>query len=506
MQLASERTDPRTSNAALVQKYYAVAYAAQSNALSHPEHMAVVATLFGLEPADVANCHVLELGCSDGANLLPMAANLPEAHFVGCDLSPRAIAAARRSLAELGLDNVAFFQGDLSALPEAMGEFDYVIAHGVYSWVPASVREAMFALAGRRLKHDGVMFVSYNVYPGCHVRQAVWEVLRLHIERIDGAPARLEAARAFAAALAEPGATQNPVDALLRHEFKRVAQITDSALYHDDLAEPNDPVYFREFAAHAARHGLKFLAEAKLAMTQADASPSMQRFLAGRDRIEREQLLDFAQLRRFRQSLLCRADSATGFAIAPERVAPMWIGASAQLLRTVAEGKPPVGAGQAGAPTSDEAKVLRSLFEWMIAIAPETMPVSDVAARLAWSPPAETRRSLEAILVDACVQGSLRLSLRPPALVAVAGDRPKAGSFARWQAGHGVAVTNLQHETMQVRDANALRLLALLDGNRTRGELTLAMVDALPGWERAAVAQRIDEYLAQFGKLALLVA
>ena len=505
MQLAPQRADTRTSNAALVEKYDAVAYAAQSNALSHPDHMAVVATLFGLEPADVATCRVLELGCSDGANLLPMAANLPNASFVGCDLSPRAIAAARSAVAELGLSNVALFEGDLSALPEALGDFDYMIAHGVYSWVPASVRDAMFTLAQRRLKRNGILFVSYNVYPGCHVRQAVWESLRFHIEHIEGAPARLGAARAFAAALAEPGTTQNPIDALLRQEFKRIAQVTDSALYHDDLAEPNDPVYFREFATHAARYDLRFVAEAKLSTTAADTSPAMQRFFGGRGRLEREQLLDLAQLRRFRQSLLSRADSATGFAIAHERVALMRIGASVSLMRAAAEGKPIVDPEDA--PAGDEAKVLQSLFEWMIAIAPETLPVSEIAARLAWPQAAPgTPRALDAILTDACVRGSLRPTLHPPPLVAVAGDRPKATAYARWQAGHGIAITNLQHETMQVRDASALRLLRLLDGSRTRGELATAMADALPGGEPPRVAQRIDEYLAQFGKLALLVA
>jgi methylase of polypeptide subunit release factors len=90
----------RTSNTALVEKYDAVAYEGQSNALSHPDHMVVVATLFGLAPPSVATCRVLEFGCGDGANLLPMAASLPDGQFIGYDLSPRAIAAARQAAAE----------------------------------------------------------------------------------------------------------------------------------------------------------------------------------------------------------------------------------------------------------------------------------------------------------------------------------------------------------------------------------------------------------------------
>src|SRR5438034_9752504 len=351
------RLNDRTTGAALAEKYDAVPYETQSNALSHPNHMAVVATLFGLAPPSVATCRVLEFGCSDGTNLLPMAASLPDGQFVGCDLSPRAIGAAQQAAAELARANVTFVAGDLSELPEALGEFDYMIAHGVYSWVPARVRDAMFALAGRRLRPSGVMFVSYNVYPGCHIRQAVWEVLRMHIDGVDGAQGRLARARELAPGRAEPGTTQNKTDVLLRAEFKRVAQVSDSALYHDDLAEPNDPVYFREFVAHASAHGLQFVSEAQLRVTRpvGVAAPMLQ-LVGGLDRLEREQYLDFAYLRRFRQSLLCRCESTTGFRLAPERLAPMRIAASTSLLRAASRGKPLIDPGQPDAPAGAEAQ------------------------------------------------------------------------------------------------------------------------------------------------------
>jgi len=503
------RLSDRTTNTALVEKYDAVAYEGKSNALSHPNHMAVVATLFGLAPPSVATCRVLEFGCSVGANLLPMAASLPEGQFVGCDLSPRAIEAARQAAAELGLANVTFVAADLSELPEALGEFDYMIAHGVYSWVPARVRDAMLALAGRRLTPNGIMFVSYNVYPGCHVRQAVWEVLRLHIDRVDGAQARLDRARELAAALAEPGTTQNKTDALLRAEFKRVAEVEDSALYHDDLAEPNDPVYFREFAAHAGRHGLKFVSEAQLWMTiPVGVAPPMQRLLAGLDRLEREQYLDFARLRRFRQSLLCRAESTTGFQLAPERLAPMRFAASTALLRAAARGKPLIDPGQPDAPTGAEAQALQALFEWLVTIAPQTVSLAEIEERLLWPPTsigAASPRPLEAVIADACLNGSLMLQLHPPALVSLAGEGPVASAVSRWQARRGVRVTNLWHETIHVRDQNALRLLTLLDGSRTRTEIAAAMADVLPASGAAAREQRVDEYLRQFGKHGLLL-
>ena len=140
---------------------------------------------------------MLEVGCSDGANLLPMAAALPHAQFVGCDLSGIAIAEARRAAQELGLANVTFLQRDLATLTDDPGTFDYIIAHGVYSWVPAPVRDALLALAARRLSRNGALFVSYNVYPGCHIREATWQILHYHVDRIADPRGQLDAARAL---------------------------------------------------------------------------------------------------------------------------------------------------------------------------------------------------------------------------------------------------------------------------------------------------------------------
>ncbi len=147
----------------IARKYDTIAYAAQSNAQSHPAHLATVAQLLGLMPPPVATCRVLEVGCSDGANLLPMAVSLPGAQFVGCDLSGQAIALARRAVLELDLSNVALVQCDLAMLPDDFGTFDYIVAHGVYSWVPAAVRDALLALVAKRLARNGVLRASVAV-------------------------------------------------------------------------------------------------------------------------------------------------------------------------------------------------------------------------------------------------------------------------------------------------------------------------------------------------------
>ena len=500
-------SDP-SSNEALIEKYGAVGYAAQSNALAHPDRLATVAALHGLSPPAIATCRMLEVGCSDGANLLPIAAELPDAQFFGCDLSPDAIAVARSAVAETGLGNVTLIEGDLRALPDALGSFDFIVAHGVYSWVPPSVRDALFALAARRLSEHGLGFVSYNVYPGCHVRQAAWEMLRFHVEPVSGARERLAAARSLAAALAEPGRAQSETDALLRRELARIAAASDSALYHDDIALPNDPVWFRDFAAHARRHGLAFVSEARLFNSSTlGVAPAMQRFVSKGDRVQREQYLDFATLRRFRQSVLCRRENEADLRWLPERAGAMHAAASLSLMRAAATGKPLANPARP-ALAAAQAATLEKVFGMLLEVAPRALPVTEVEARLAreripgsGSPP----QPPAALLAEACVADEVVLHLHPPRLTEMAGERPLASPVARWQARRGTTITNLEHEPLQLPDAEPRALLALLDGRRDRAMLATAMGTSLAGDGAAARRERVDEYVRQFARLGLLI-
>jgi Predicted methyltransferase regulatory domain len=360
------------------------------------------------------------------------------------------------------------------------------------------------------------MFVSYNTYPGCHVRRAAWEIMHLHIDAIEGAAAQLDAARVLCKALGEPAMTQIDSDAALRGEFLRLARQSDSALCHDDLAQPNDPVYFRDFVAHAERHGLEFLAEAKLSMmSDAGVAPGVRQLLAGFDRVTREQYLDFARLRRFRSSLLCHPHTGTDFALRSDRLANMWVCASSGVVRAAAEGRlaQVTAATSPGVPDPNEAADAEALLRWLVEIFPRTAPVVEVRE---WhrhclekhprdAPPP---RSVEALLLEACISGVVEAHVWMAALVGDAGERPLASPVARWQARNGERITNLRHETLTFKDVSARRLLALLDGTRTREVLAEAWAEALaedlPGDALVAGAD-LDDCLKQFAKHALLL-
>lgn len=487
------------ANHELARRYDAIAYAAQANPLSHPTHLATVATLLGLDPPPVASARVLEVGCSNGANLPPMAATLPGARFTGCDLSGAAIARARGAAQEIGLANVTFLQQDLATLADGGEPFDYIVAHGVYSWVPAPVRDALLALAARRLAPNGILFVSFNVYPGCHVREAAWDMLNYHVRDIEEPHARLDAARALAALLAEPGVTQTDTDAFLRQELKKLSTQSDSALFHDDLAQPNDPVWFHEFADHLARHGLTWVGEAKLSlMTAAGLAPRVQQFVSGMDRLQREQYLDFARLRRFRQSLVCRSDAVASARDPAQRASGMHVAAAMAVVRAAAEGK--AFAGEQGGHA--DADATRRVLHWLVQIAPRVVPMAEAVAWQRANAPQDVAaaRPLPALLAEACYAGTADLYVEPPPLVPVASERPRAGAVARWQASRQPGLTNLRHEPLRVDDPVALSLLTLCDGTRTHADLAAS----LP--QDGHAAERVAAYLSQFALHGLLAA
>ena len=225
---------------------------------------------------------MLELGCGDGGNLVPMAYVLPGGTFCGIDLSARAIERAQAVTEALGLANARFERGDFAA---AQGEFDYVIAHGVYSWVEPAARDALLDACRAHLAPGGVAYVSYDVLPGGHLREITRQMLRWHLRDVDEPEQRIAGARALLEAIA--GA--RPEGDEMRLAAERALQQGDPALFHDELAPHHEAVLFADFVDHAGRHGLRFLAEADVFEMDAGALPPE---LAG-DAIEREQYLDF---------------------------------------------------------------------------------------------------------------------------------------------------------------------------------------------------------------------
>jgi SAM-dependent methyltransferase len=296
--------------------YDEVDYGGNAQARTAPNRMAGTARLLGLRPASPARARVLELGCGNGANLVPLAWYWPQASFVGVDLATTAIEAGRRDAAALGLRNLELHPADVAALRAAdLGQFDFVIAHGLLSWVPEPVRLATMRLLGEVLAPGGVGYVSYNAYPGCRVRHLSRELMLFHLRDRPYGPALIEPAWSLmqsVQALSEQGAPA--FLSLLRVEAKEATSISPSFMFHDDLSQYNQPLYLHEFAAVARANGLAYLGDAAPeTMFEPTTAPELTRWLdevSAGDWLARQQYLDFVSGCRFKRSLVCRAADA----------------------------------------------------------------------------------------------------------------------------------------------------------------------------------------------------
>jgi SAM-dependent methyltransferase len=278
-----------------------------------PDRLATQATLFGMRPADVETCRVLELGCGNGSSLIAQAYLWPEATFVGIDLGKGHIDDATAAATELGLTNVEFRQMDVADMSAAdFGTFDYITAHGLFSWVPDPVRARVLEVYRELLNENGVGYISYGAYPGAHQREMVQRAMRFHSKAIEEPGEKVGQAMSFLKFLSENTSDRGVYQAVLTQELNRHRTHDAADIYHDDLSDLNRAFYFHEFAAMLEANGLQYLGEAELhAMGSGNLSPDARAFVDSlEDIVEREQYLDLIRGRVFRQTLFCRSEAA----------------------------------------------------------------------------------------------------------------------------------------------------------------------------------------------------
>src|ERR1700722_4167944 len=290
--------------------YDEVLYPVTTFPQTHPNRLATVAFLRGMEPAPVRHCRVLELGCGACSNIIGMAFQSPASEFIGLDLAQRPIASGQDFVEGLGLENITLYSMDICA-PDTnqLGRFDYIIAHGVYSWVPEPVRERILAICREMLNPQGVAYISYNAYPGNHLRDLVRGMMLFHTARVEDPMEKVGQARGLLKFLAESAVKSDYYTAAIKAQFERTLKCQDEAFFHDDLSEVNQPFYFHEFMSDAERHGLQFVGEARgNELQRAYFTPQvMQRMKdpEGAPEVVREQYKDFIRGWSFRETLLC---------------------------------------------------------------------------------------------------------------------------------------------------------------------------------------------------------
>ena len=229
-----------------------------------PERLALASLLHGGPRLPLERYRVLELGCANGANLLPMAWYRQHAEFTGLDSSARQIALASDSRDKLDLKNLHFVRGDFrSAMNQLEGPYDIIMAHGVFSWIADDARDAMLELCSTLLAPGGLLYLNYNARPGWTVRGMIRDFLLQQTVSASNLKERAELCREISARVISPlKEHEHAFTMLMANEFKLVINQSPAYIAHEYLSPVNRAYWRKEFFAVLQRFGFSYVADA----------------------------------------------------------------------------------------------------------------------------------------------------------------------------------------------------------------------------------------------------
>ena len=525
MEITSDK--PETS-------YDAIPYESNAFPQSHPDRLATLGRIFGMHPAPVTRCRVLEMGCSSGGNLIPLACLLPESEFVGVDLSQRQVEMGRSAIRDLGLTNIRIEHADIRDIDASWGTFDYVISHGVFSWIPAEVRDRMLSVAQANLAPQGIAYISYNTYPGWHMRDSIRHMMLFHIRQFSDNTQKVQQARALIEFLAKNVPTENNAfGLLLKGELELIKKSQDYYLFHDHLEEINAPLYFHQFMEQAAGHGLQYLGEAEFGtMLTSGFSKDVAETLAriSPNIVNTEQYMDFVRNRYFRQTLLCHKDVVLKRNIGPADVEDL-LAASQAVPENMPADLSPQARLTFKTPDGSSVQTNRPITKAALIVLKEKWPramtlpaLAEEAARRLDDPKADQpagRQMLAADLLQCYSARVVAFHTWQGNFVTEAGEKPVAAPLPVYMLRQGrIMVTNQRHEPVGL-DAVAQHILPVLDGTRDRtalldfmeelireGKLTARQEDRVitdPVQIRSFLQQAVEQTLMRLAQSALLI-
>ena len=514
--------------------YDSIPYPSYAYASSSPDTLNAIARLLGMKPTNPKRARVLEIGCASGGNLLPLACRYPEAIFTGIDPSKVQINQAIEQLRALRLSNVTLMADSINNVDLTGQVFDYIIVHGVYSWVPVAVQQRILAVCGENLATNGVAYVSYNTKPGWNAIKTVREMMLYHGQHFAAPEQKVQEARKMLSFVTENiRAVQGPHKAMLEHEIKNLQQADDNYVLHEYLEAVNEPCYFYEFMEKAAQQGLAYLGDSDLpTMNLGNQTKAVSNLLAKmNDTIRAEQYVDFILNRRFRMTLLVKEDARLNRKLTLNAIDGLYLNAKFGVQQ-------PFQMGQEGlqtnltltSPNNPEVvfdiagKVRCAGYLELLRAAhiPLTLAqiVSAVNAIMPDISEADIRQDFGSLALKLVFNGAITITGNAPQYASEVPDMPEIFAVARLAALTGSKVANLRHEIVNLNDG--LRaVVPYVNGKNSReeiiaavrkrvdsGELTInvkgnklaagseAMADVLPLY--------IDEVLSLFAKNALL--
>ena len=439
-----------------------------------PEHLFAIAHLFGVQAVPVEGARILELGCASGGNLIPTAVRLPHAHLVGLDLSTTQIAEGQATIERLGLGNISLQHADLSDVNKSLGQFDYIIAHGVYSWVPAEVQEAMLRICSENLSPNGLANISYNTYPGWKYREVIRDAMMFRGSTRETPQERLSYARGMMDFLRDRTHASHLSKQNIERALDSFKNHSDYYLIHEYLEECNFPCYFKDFVAASNKHGMIYLAETQpagmfLSNFPAETADLLLKECNG-SQVILEQHIDFLTDKTFRQTILIPEQRAAeiDYRLSHARLQNMHFSGLFTPLNT-ATGQDAssqfitfnnVNVNITGPLTLTAAQVLSEHY-------PSTLAVHSIVQELSKrSPTSDLTECMSVVLQflnDMVVHGALRYRCSAVSVATHIPEFPLKDSSACQTQRDPHFITNVWHENVYL-NVIELSILPLLDG------------------------------------------
>lgn len=499
------------------QRYESFAYDSFPLPQSHPVHLATRGQHHGLKPADPRQCRYLEIGCSNGRNLIDMAYSLPDSEFVGIDLAENAITEGKSVISRLGLKNIQLIAGDLMEYPLDSKPFDYIISHGLYSWIPKKVREHLWLMYQKLLAPHGLAYLSYNAYPGCYLRRMLREMMLFHVHQYESPQEKVDQASAFLRFLDGALASQKGIGLDVRKEIDQLLFLRrDSSIYHDDLSPINEPMYFHQVVAAANQHQLQFIAECTyLDSTSIYYPEEIQKhikLMEEKSYLMKEQYLDFIKLRRFRTSLFCHQTLPVEHHISQERLSSQYFASNSQIqgdmnwdkesvMKIVATNSAVLSLNHPFSKAALYSMILSFPRYWSLdELSTEALGLLKDKGISADS--TEDLHELKRTLLTCYEVGLVDAKCMKPNVAYELTDKPRISSLMRDQLTRGVTVlTNQLHMPVEF-EPSIVSLLLLSDGTRTRQDLINAPL-TLPDQENLQHDEKVDRLLKKLIPLAV---
>ena len=494
---------------------------------SQPNRLATIATLFGMTPPPVQNSRILELGCANGTNILAMGYALPQAQCLGIDSSSKQIEQGQALLSQLNLPNVTLQHKDILTIDADWGQFDYIIAHGIFSWVSDTIQAKMLEICQQNLSPNGVAYISFNTRPGWNMRSTIRDMMLYHVQQFDDIPTQVEQIQALVHFLGE--ATKEKKDlysVFVQKEFKILQQQPESYLYHDFLEKYNKPIYFHEFVSSIKQHALQYLGDAHIqTMFSDDLTSEITAKLQNLTVVHREQYNDFLTNRSFRHSLICHQNLQLQRKIYPAAMKQFYLASQLKPVDKVVNivSNQAFKFEQAGVGGVDESTpIVKSALVYLYQQWPQAIEFKElvIQATLQLSTasqgtykipenPTILEDTLAEVLLKCYLGGVIEATIYPPQCVTAISETPKVSDLALAQIEQGNdTVSNLRGEQLRYpplfKDIipaldgqhDEAALLEVLGDLTTRG-IVVANKDGQPVGPEAVTPDMLQEFLQE---------